>query len=85
MIPKAASENIKQMSHETHRGPDMMLRQLRGKACWTAMNSELKEMVANCDPCQRYHCSNPKEKTEVSHMNMFDIWAGHTIHMYFAQ
>ena len=66
MIPKAARENIKQISHETHLGHDMMLRQLRGKVFWAAMNSELKEMMSKCNPCQRYHRSHAKEKTEVS-------------------
>ena len=85
MVPMAARENIKKISHETHLRHDMMFRQLRGKVFWAAMNSELKEMVAKCNPCQRYHRSHAKEKTEVSHMNMFDIWAGHTIHMDFTQ
>ena len=42
-------------------------------------------MVSKCDPCQRYHRSHAKEKCEVSHLSMFDIWAGHTLHMDFAQ
>ena len=65
MIPKAARENIKQISHETHLGHDMMLRQLWGKVFWLAMNSELKEMVANCDPCQSYHRSHAKENVRL--------------------
>ena len=42
MVPKAARENIKQIAHETHLGHDMMVRQLRGKVFWAAMNTELK-------------------------------------------
>ena len=42
-------------------------------------------MVVKCDPCQRYHRLNAKEKVEVSHAFMSNIWAGHTIHMDFCQ
>ena len=63
----------------------MMVHQLRRKVFWAGMNSDIREMVAKCDPCQRYHRSHSKEKVEVSHVSMFDIWAGHTIHMDFCQ
>ena len=49
------------------------------------MNSDIKEMVAKCDSCQRYHRSHAKERVEVCHASMFNIWAGHTLHMDFCQ
>ena len=42
-------------------------------------------MVAKCDPCQRYHRYHAKERVEVSHSSMVNIWAGHTLHMDFCQ
>ena len=85
MVPKAERENILQIAHQTHLGHDIMVQQLRGKVFWASMNSEMKEMVSKCDLCPRYHRSHAKEKCEVSHLSMFDIWAGYTLHMDFAQ
>ena len=64
---------------------EMMVQQLRRKVFWAEMNSDIKEMVAKCDPCQRYHRSHAKERVEVSHASMFNIWAGHTLNMDFCQ
>ena len=43
-------------------------------------------MVRDCDPCNsnRFHRSHPHKKVEVSHGSMFDLFAGHTVHMDFA-
>ena len=67
MVPKSERENILQIAHMTHLGQEMMVHQLRGKVFWVGMNSDIKEMVAKCDLCQRYHRSHTKEKVEVSH------------------
>ena len=72
MVPKSERENILQIAHQTHLGQEMMVHQLRGKVFWAGMNSDIKEMVAKCDLCQRYHRSHAKEKVEVSHAAMFN-------------
>ena len=81
IVPKSERENILQIAHQINLGQEMMVHQILGKVFWAGMNSDIREMVAKCDPCQRYHRSYAKEKVEVSHALMFNIWAGHTIHM----
>ena len=49
------------------------------------MSSDTNELVTKCDPCQRYHRSHAKERVEVSHASMFNIWPGHTLHMDFCK
>ena len=67
MVPKNERANILGIAHQTHLGQEMMINQLRGKVFWAKMNSDIKEMVAKCDPCQRYHRSHAKETVEVRH------------------
>ena len=84
MIPKAERQNILNLAHQTHLGEHMMTKQLRGRVFWCNMAKDIKTMVRDCDPCQRFHRSHPHEKVEVSHESMFNIWAGHSLHMDFA-
>ena len=84
MIPKAERQNILNLAHRTHLGEHMMQKQLRGRVFWCNMNRDIKTMVRDCDPCNRFHRSHPQEKVEVSHGSMFEIFAGHTVHMDFA-
>ena len=76
MVLKHARANILSIVHQTHLGQEMMVTQLCGK-----MNFDINKLVAECDPCQRHHRSHAKERVEVSHANMFNIWLGHTLHM----
>ena len=85
MVPKHERANILSIAHQTHLGQEMMITQLRGKVFWYKMNSDINELVTKCDPCQRYHRSHAKERVEVSHASMFNIWAGHTLHMDFCK
>ena len=80
MIPKAERQNILNLAHRTHLGEHMMQKQLRGRVFWCNMARDIKTMVRDCDPCNRFHRSHPHEKVEVSHGSMFDIFAGHTVH-----
>ena len=50
MVPKSERDNILQIAHQTHLGQEMMVHQLRGKVFWAGMNSDIREMVAKCDP-----------------------------------
>ena len=49
------------------------------------MNFDINKLVAECDPCQRHHRSHAKERVEVSHASMCNIWPGHTLHMDFCK
>ena len=51
MVPKSERENILQIAHMTHLSQEMMVHQFREKVFWIGMNSDIKEMVAKCDPC----------------------------------
>ena len=62
-----------------------MVTQLRGKVFWHKMNSDINELVTKCDPCRRYHRSHAKERVEVSHASLFNIWPGHPFHMDFCK
>ena len=63
----------------------MMVTQLRGRVFWHKMNADIHKLVTECDPCQRHHRSNSKEKVEISHESMFNLWPGNTVHMDFCK
>ena len=78
MVPKLERANILSIAHQTHVGQEMMVTQLCGKVFWHKMNADINKLVTECDPCQRHHRSHAKERVEVSHASMFNIWLGYT-------
>ena len=70
------------LAHATnHRGPDGMKQQMRGRVFWEGMNKEIEALVNTCEKCQVNGRSQKKDKTEISHKNMFNLHPNHTIHV----
>ena len=76
LVPKKERVNILNIAHKTHLGHEMMVTQLTGRVFWHKMNADIHKLAIQCDPCQRNHRSNSKEKVEISHESMFNLWPG---------
>jgi len=77
--------DILNIAHMTHLGQESMVTQLRGRMFWHKMNADIHKLVTECDPCQRHHRSNSKEKVQISHDSMFNLWPGNTVDMDFCK
>ena len=49
------------------------------------MTADVHQVATECDPCQRNHILNSKERVEVSHESMFNLWPGKEVHMDFCK
>ena len=49
------------------------------------MNGDAGELIRTCEPCQRNARSHRQDKVEISHMNMFNLHPGHTVHVDFCE
>ena len=67
LVPMKERVNILNIAHKTHLGNESMVTQLRGRVFWHKMNADIHKVAIECDPCQRNHILNSKEKVEVSH------------------
>ena len=83
LVPKKERVNILNIAHETHLGQEMMVTQLRGRVIWHKMNADIHKLVNKCDLCLKHHRSALKDKVEISHQSMFNLWPGNTVHMDF--
>ena len=64
LVPKKERVNILNIAHKTHLGHESMVTQLRGRVFLHKMNADIHKVAIVCDPCQRYHISNSKEKLQ---------------------
>jgi len=70
------------MAHaNTHRGYNGMIQQV----WWEEMNKDIREKLRNCDPCQCYAKTHKQDSVEVTHINIFNIFPGHTLHLDFVE
>ena len=47
--------------HSAHLGYDSMLHRARNKIFWIGMNSEIKEILRTCEPCEKRRPRNKRE------------------------
>merc|ERR1712105_457411 len=81
LVPSKERKNMLALAHATnHRGPDGMLQQMRGRVFWEGMNKDIQALFDTCEKCQVHGRSQKKDKTEVSHKSMFNLYPNHTIH-----
>ena len=85
LVPYACRKKILSQLHLSHQGFDKTYKLARELYFWPGMNSDLKNIISNCHPCQEMRPSLPKECTETeTHaklpmeqlgLDLFD-WAG---------
>ena len=49
------------------------------------MNGDARELIRTCEPCQKNARSHRQDKVETSHMKMFNLHPGHTVHVDFCE
>ncbi len=61
VIPKHLEQDVLEQLHYAHQG--MKKCKLRAKSAmfWSAINTDIEEMVAKCSPCQNHQEANQKE------------------------
>ena len=80
LVPGKERKNMLALAHATnHRGEDGMIKQMRGRVFWEGMNKNIKALVDTCEKCQVHGRSLKKDKTEISHKSMFNLYPNHTI------
>ena len=66
VIPRRLRQEILNLLHESHLGIEKTRRRARQAVYWPNFNKDIKDMIFNCNICQKYQKKNPKE-TLLSH------------------
>ena len=61
IIPKSLRKSILQKIHIAHLGIEKCKNRARSSVYWPGINNQIKDMVEQCSPCQRYQRSQQKE------------------------
>ena len=64
VIPWNMRAEIKKLLHSTHSGIDACLRRARECVYWPGMTSDITQIVAGCEICQKFQASNQPETLE---------------------
>jgi len=61
IIPNALRGEMKQKIHSSHMGAESCLRRARECIFWPGINTEVKEMILECETCRKYEKSQPHQ------------------------
>ena len=68
VIPWSMRSEIKKLLHSTHSGIDACLRRARECVYWPGMTSDISQIVASCEICQKFQAANQPETLEPHEM-----------------
>ena len=74
VVPRGHRREVLLRLHASHQGTERTQRRARQSVWWPGITSDIKSMVENCDKCQLYRPSQPREtlKTDPPPQRVFE-------------